>query len=136
MGLFRRIGRAFRSVTRAVGGLGGIVGKLTKGPLGGLLKPFSGVLGKIMNKFPFGNILSKVTGFLGKLGPLASLAGGPLGMIGGLLGGAGSLGKIADIAKNVLGAFGGSGNMPLPGLNNLTEMFAQRQAQLMSNILR
>jgi hypothetical protein len=131
------IGRVFRGVTRALsGGLGGIVEKLTKGPLGGLMKPLQGILGKVLEKTGLGKVLGKAMDWLGKLGPLASLAGGPLGMIGGLLGKMGGLSKIADFAKNLLGKLGGAQALPLPGLNNLTEMFAQRHAQLLQSILK
>jgi hypothetical protein len=141
--IFRSIGRVFRSVTGGLGGaLKGVAGNLLKGGLGGILKGgLGGILGKVMNKLPFGNILSKVTSFLGKAGPLASLAKGPLGMIGGLLGNlagqGGGLGKIAQFAQSLLGRLGGAQNLPLPGLNNLTELFAKGQAQnLLGSLLR
>ena len=130
MGFFRSIGRVFRSVTNVAKSIGG---GLLSGGLGGLMKPFSGLLGGLMQKLPIGNILSKVTGFLGKLGPLASMAGGPMGMIGSLLGQlgqkGGTLGKIAEFAQGLLGKLGGAQNLPLAGLNNLTEMFAKSHAQ-------
>jgi hypothetical protein len=140
MGFFRSIGRAFRSVTNVVKNVGGGLLKtglsaMTGG--GGI----GGLIGKIAEKLPLGNILGKVTGFLGKLGPLASMAGGPLGMIGGVLGmlggKGGGLGKIAEFAQGLLGKLGGAQNLPLPGLNNLTEMFAKSQAQnLLGSFLR
>jgi len=141
--IFRSIGRAFRGIARGIGGaVKGIAGNLLGGGLGGILKGgLGGILGKVFNKLPIGNILSKVTGFLGKAGPLASLAKGPLGLIGGLLGNlagkGGGLGKIAQFAQNLLGKLGGAQNLPLPGLNNLTELFAKSHAQqLLSQFMR
>ena len=138
MGIFSSISRAFRSVTNVVKDIGG---KLLSGGLSSLTGGFDGIFGKLMEKLPIGNIISKVTGFLGKLGPLGSMSGGPLGMIGGLLGHlgqkGGTLGKIAEFAQGLLGKLGGAQNLPLPGLNNLTEMFAKAHAQnLLNNFIR
>ena len=73
MGLFRRIGRAFRRVTRRVGGFVKKGLSLVTKPLAKVIKPFTGIIGKVLNKLPFGNV---ITGLLGKFmgSPLAFLA--------------------------------------------------------------
>jgi hypothetical protein len=128
-----RIGRIFRGIKSAIGG--GLKG-LMKGGLGSLLGKVTGggLIGGLVSKFG-GKFLQKAMGFLGKLGPLAMMAGGPLGMVAGLLSKTGALGGIANLAKNLLGKLGGAGAVPAPGLGNLTEMFAQRQAQLLQSLI-
>lgn len=142
MGFLRSIGRiassAFRSISSG-GGLGGLLktglSALTGGGggLGGLL---GGLLEKGVSK-----LTGKLNGFLGKLGPFASMAQGALGMIGGLLGQMGQkggmLGKIAEFAQGLIGKLGGAANIPAPGLNNLTELFAKGHAQsLLQSFMR
>ncbi|MDP2340302.1 MAG: hypothetical protein Q8O67_05045 [Deltaproteobacteria bacterium] len=117
------------------GGLGGIGDMIRKG-IGGLVEKFMPKLDKLLNDSPFSKIANKVLGFLGKIGPQMAQAGGPLGMLGGLLSKIGSMGSLADIAKNLLGKLGGAGALTPPGISNLTEMFAQRQAQLLGGILK
>ena len=57
MGLFRRIGRAFRRVTRRVGGFVKNGLKLVTKPLANIIKPFTGIIGNVLNKLPFGNVI-------------------------------------------------------------------------------
>ena len=84
MGLFRRIGRAFRRVTRRVGGFIKNGLNLVTKPLAKVIKPFTGIIGKVLNKLPFGNV---ITGLLSKFmgSPLAFLAGPLLGPLGAIL---------------------------------------------------
>ncbi len=122
-------------ITKAIGGggLGGL-GDMFKKGLGGLIKPFADKISGFLNKSPFANIVNKFIGFAAKIGPKMAEGGGPLGMLGGLLSKVGGLGSLANIAQTLLGKLGGSSALSQLGLGNLTEMFAQRQAQMMQNI--
>lgn len=142
--IFSSIGRAISGVARSFtsgGGLGGLLktglSALTGGGLGGKI---GDMLGGLAEK-GISKLMGKVSGFMGQLGPLASLAQGPLSMLGGMLGQLGQkgglLGRLASFASDLIGKMGGAQNLPAPGLNNLTEMFAKTHAQnLLGNILR
>ncbi len=123
-----RIGRIFRRVFRAATGL---VGGFFKKTLGTVLAPFKWALDKL-GKIPFvGTVLGKVLPFLAKLGPLAFLAGGPIGLALGLLSKAGSLMSIANMVGGFVKSGGGLQNMLPQGLNNIAEGTAYRHAQLL-----
>lgn len=122
-----RIGRVFRRAFRAVTGFASGVLKSTG--LGKILGPFTGIFGKILNKLPFANLLKPVLGFLGNLGPLAFLAGGPFGMIAGLLSKASTLASVASFAKNLMGGMGGPQNVDPRGLMNFAEVAAKNHAR-------
>jgi hypothetical protein len=128
MGFVRSIGRAFRSITRGIGGaIGGFVSKA----LGGVLGPFKGVLDKL-GKLPFvGKILGKVMPFLSKLGPLAFLAGGPIGMALGVMSKIGTVSSLANMVGGLVKGGGGLQNMLPQGLGNIAEGAAWRHAQLL-----
>ena len=126
MGLFRRIGRAFRRVVRRVGGFVKNGLSLVTKPLSNIIKPFTGVIGKVLNALPFGKA---ITGFLSKFmgSPLAFLAGPLLGPLGGILAQAGSVGQLANFAQMASGTNAFQNPM---GRMNVANMVAQRHAQL------
>jgi len=126
MGLFRRIGRAFRRVVRRVGGFVKKGLSVVTKPLAKIIKPFTGIIGKVLDKLPFGNVIK---GFLGKFmnSPLAFLAGPLLGPIGAILMGATNAGQLAGAANQAAGT-GGFQNPQ--GRLNLLQMVAHRQGQM------
>lgn len=122
------IGRLFR---RVLGGAAGLVGGFIKKTLGAVLKPFQKVL-DVLGKVPFlGKVLSKVLPILSKLGPLAFLAGGPIGLALGLLCKASTLASVANMVSGFVKCGGGRQNMLPQGLNNVAEGAAFRHAQLL-----
>jgi len=128
MGLFRRIGRAFRRVTRRVGGFVKNGLSLVTKPLAKVIKPFTGVIGKVLNKLPFGNVIKGfLTKFMGS--PLAFLAGPLLGPLGAILGATTGVGQLAQVATAASGtqAFGN----PM-GRMNVLNMIAQRHGQILN----
>jgi len=112
-------------VRRIGGGIGKVFKTVTK-PLSGILKPFKGILGGILNKLPFGNVIK---GFLGKFlkGPLSMLAAPFLGPLAGILGGAGGLGSLLGAGQMLAG--GGGLDHP-QAQHNATELFAQNAARI------
>lgn len=129
MGLFRRVGRAFRRVGRVFRRVGGFakkaLGVITK-PLSAITKPFQKIIGKVLDKLPFGNVIK---GFIGKFlqNPLSLLAGPILGPLGGLIGGAGNFGNLLNMGGMLQGtpAFGN-----VQGRNNAMQMFAAQSAKM------
>jgi len=129
MGLFRRIGRAFRrvgGVFRRVAGFAKKALDFVKKPLSAITKPFQKLIGKVLDKLPFGQVLK---GFVNKFlqNPLSLLAGPVLGPLGGLIGGAGNVGNLLNVG-NALSATPAFANPQ--GLNNVMQMFAASQAQM------
>ena len=126
MGLFRRIGRAFRRVVRRVGGFVKNGLSLVTKPLSKIIKPFAGVIGKVLNALPFGKA---ITGFLTQFmgSPLAFLAGPLLGPLGGILASAGNVGQLASFTQLAAGTRAFENPM---GRMNVANMVAQRHAQL------
>ncbi len=123
-----RIGRLFRRVFR---GITGLAGGLFKKALGSVLGPFKGVLDKL-GKLPFvGKILGKVLPLLSKLGPLAFLAGGPLGIALGVMSKIGTVASLANMVGGLVKSGGGLSNMLPQGLSNVAESAAWRHAQLL-----
>lgn len=129
-------------LSKIVGG----VGKALTGGLGDMLKSglsslmggsgIGQILGGLLGgQNPLSGIMNAVTGFLGKIGGMASQAGGPLAMLGGLLQNIPGLGQLSQLAQGLMSRLGGSAAVPEAGIGNLTEMFAQRQAQLLTGIL-
>ena len=132
MGLMRRVGRAFRRVGRVFRRVGGFakkaLGTITK-PLSKLTKPFQKIIGKVLDKLPFG--LGKIAkGFLGQFlnNPLGLLAGPILGPLGGLLGKAGNLGQIFNMGNMLQGTAAFANPM---GRHNFAQMSAFNAARLM-----
>ena len=122
------IGRIFRRVLRGVTGL---VGGFVKKALGSVLGPFKQVLDKL-GKLPFiGKVLGKVLPFLAKLGPLAFLAGGPIGIALGVLSKVGTVASLANVVGGFVKGGGGLQNMLPQGLGNIAEGAAWRHAQLL-----
>ncbi|MBI1946537.1 MAG: hypothetical protein HYS27_12620 [Deltaproteobacteria bacterium] len=122
------IRRLFRRVVRGVtGAFGGFLSKT----LGAVLSPFKKALERL-GKIPFlGKIIGAVVPFLAKLGPLAFLAGGPVGLALGLLAKASTVMSLANMASNFVKGGGGLQNMLPQGLNNIAEGTAWRHAQLL-----
>ena len=122
------IGRLFRRVFRGITGLaGGFIQKA----LGSVLGPFKGVLDKL-GKLPFvGKILGKVLPLLSKLGPLAFLAGGPIGLALGVMSKIGTVASLANMVGGLVKSGGGLQNMLPQGLSNVAEGAAWRHAQLL-----
>ena len=113
--MFRRVGSFAKKA----------LGTITK-PIGKLLKPFTKVLGGILNKLPFGNVIK---GFIGKFlqNPLSLLAGPVLGPLAGIIGGAAGIGGLLKLG----GLLGGSPAFQNPmGRNNAMHMMAHRHAQI------
>ncbi len=122
------IGRIFRRIAR---GIGGLVGGFVKKALGSVLGPFKQVLDKL-GKLPFiGKVLGKVLPFLAKLGPLAFLAGGPIGIALGVLSKVGTVASLANMVGSFVKGGGGLQNMLPQGLGNIAEGAAWRHAQLL-----
>lgn len=123
-GITRFVRRVFRSVT---GAFGGLISKT----FGAVLKPFQKVLEKL-GQVPFlGKILGKVLPILSKLGPLAFLAGGPVGLALGLLSKASTIMAVANMVSGFVKSGGGLQNMLPQGLSNIAEGAAWKQAQLL-----
>lgn len=122
------IGRIFRRIAR---GIGGLAGGFIKRALGSVLGPFKKVLDKLGKLGFIGKIFGKVLPFLSKLGPLAFLAGGPLGLALGLLSKVGTFAGLANMVGGMVKGGGGLHNMLPQGLNNVAEGAAWRHAQLL-----
>lgn len=128
MGFFDGIGKVLSKVTSFANKALSFI----KAPLAAITKPLTDVVGKVLDKLPFG---------LGKLAKpfvetfmtqgLAWLAGGPLGGFMSLLG------KIAPTAEKIVGILntadqainGGLRNMQQPALENAQNAIAYTQAQ-------
>lgn len=128
MGLGRRIGRAFRRVTRVVRRVTNFakdaIGVVTK-PLSTLANKALEFVGPVLDKLPFGNVIKQFAGqFLSN--PLSLLAMGPLGGIGALAqmaGGSAGLSQLVNV-------FAGSAGMQNPlGAQNLLNIVAQQHAR-------
>jgi hypothetical protein len=128
MGFFDGIGKVLSSVTKFANKALSII----KAPMDFITKPLSNVVGKVLDKLPFG--LGKVVKpfvdtFLNQ--GLAWLAGGPLGGFMSLLN------KIAPTAEKIVDVLnladravnGGLKNMEAPALENARNAFAYTQAQ-------
>ncbi len=128
MGLGRRIGRAFRRVTRVVRRVTNFakdaIGVVTK-PLSSLANKALGVVGQVLDKLPFGNVIkSFAQQFLNN--PFALMALGPLGGVGALAQLAGGSGGLAQLVN----AFAGTAAMQQPlGAQNLFNIVAQQHAR-------
>ena len=129
------VGRVFRSVTRAVGRVAGFVTKgldFLQKPLSVLTKPLSGMLGKVLDKLPFGIgklVKPLVDKFLNNA--LSFLAPGGVGLLGALTKAVPSLSKLTDIAKTVGDVAGGISKLTNPqAQSNITEIFAFAQSKL------
>lgn len=125
MGLFRSIGRVFRSVTNIVSKVTNFVTKISN-----LLGPFTKILDKL-GKLPFiGPLVSKVMPFLSKLGPLAFLAGGPLGVALGVLSKVTTAKTLLDTVGGFIRGGGGLDKFPAQAVSNLAQASAWQQARL------
>jgi hypothetical protein len=122
--------KLFDGGVKALTGGEGIGGLIKKG-IGGLVEKFAPKIGELLTKSPLANIVNKVIGFAGQVGPKMAESGGFLGMLGGLLQKVGGLGSLADIAQKLISKIGGPETLSKFGLGNLTDIFAQRQAQMM-----
>lgn len=125
MGLVRRI---VRSVTRAVGGaIKGAVGFVSKA-IGTVTQFAQGVVGNILDKLPFGNLLKGFAQrFLGS--PFGLLAASTLGGFGAMLGLAGSFGALRDAAR--VGCGCQAYEHPC-ARQNMAAMMAYNQARIMA----
>src|SRR5512146_655369 len=130
------LGRVFRGVTSFIGRAASIVQKgldFIQKPLNELIsKPLSGLLGKVLDKLPFGIgkfVKPLVDKFLNNA--LSFLAPGGIGLLGALTNAVPSLSKLNDIAKTVGDVVGGINKLDLPqAQSNVTEIFASAQAAL------
>lgn len=135
MGLFSRIGGFFRRAVDFVGRAASVVQKgldFLQKPMDLLTKPLSGLVGKVLDKLPFG-IGNFIKPFAEKFiqNGLGLLAPGGLGILGALTQAVPSLGKLNDLVGTVSNVVGGIQNITSPeGRANLVEMVAQRHAQL------
>jgi hypothetical protein len=134
MRLFDKIGEAISGGIKSLTNGEGFAGLLKTG-MRALLDKFSPKIGELLTNSPFANIANKIIGFAAEHGPKLAESGGFLGMIGGLLNKVGSLGSLADVAQNLLGKIGGAETLSKFGLENLMNIFAQRQAQMMAPTL-
>ena len=114
---------------------GGGIGDMIKKGISSLASKFMPKLDSLLKDSPFSKIANKVIEWAGKIGPQMAQGGGPLGMLGGLLSKVGSMGSLANIAQTLLGKLGGAAGVSPSGIGNLTEMFAQRQAQMLGSLL-
>lgn len=130
MSFFGNIGKAISGGIKSLTGGAGI-GDLIKKGIGSLVDKFAPKIGQLLNNSPLANIVNKVIGFAAENGPKMAESGGFLGMLGGLLNKVGGLGSLANIAQSLLGKLGGPEALSKFGLENLTNIFAQRQAQMM-----
>jgi len=130
------LGRVFRGVTSFVSRAAGFIQKgldFIQKPLNELIsKPLSGLLGKVLDKLPFGIgkfVKPLVDKFLNNA--LSFLAPGGIGILGALTKAVPSLSKLNDIAKTVGDVVGGINKLNLPqAQSNVTELFASAQAVL------
>ena len=134
MGFLKKIGDSIKSGFKSITGGEGIGGLIKKG-VGSLVEKFAPKIGELLTKSPLANIVNKVIDFAGKVGPKMAESGGLLGMLGGVLQKVGGMGSLADIAQNLLKKIGGPDVLSKFGLQNLTDIFAQRQAQIMGAAL-
>ncbi|MBM4280387.1 MAG: hypothetical protein FJ137_06370 [Deltaproteobacteria bacterium] len=134
MSFFGKIGQAISGGIKSLTGGEGIGGLLKKG-IGALVDKFAPKIADLLTNSPFANIANKVIGFAAEHGPKMAESGGFLGMVGGLLNKVGSLGSLANIAQTLLGKLGGPEALSKFGLENLANIFAQRQAQMMGPAL-
>jgi hypothetical protein len=134
MGFFSGIGKAISNGVKSLTGGAGI-GDLIKKGIGSLVEKFAPKIGDLLSKSPLANVVNKVIDFAAKNGPKMAESGGFLGMLGGLLNKVGGLGSLANIAQTLLQKLGGADMLSKFGLGNLTDIFAQRQAQMMAGNL-
>ena len=134
MGLFGRIGGFFRRAVDFVGRAASVVQKgldFIQKPLNVLTKPLSGMVGKVLDKLPFGlgNVLKPLADkFLNNA--LSFLAPGGMGLLGALTKAVPSLSKLNDIAKTVGDVVGGIQKFTNPEARaNIVETFAKSQAE-------
>ena len=131
MDFFSKIRDTLSNGIRSLTGGEGLGGLLKKG-IGALVEQFAPKLTELLTSSPLANIVNKVIGFAAEHGPKMAESGGFLGMLGGLLNKVGGLGSLAEIAQKLLTKIGGPDALSKFGLENLTEIFAQRQARMMS----
>jgi hypothetical protein len=130
MSFFGNIGKAISGGIKSMTGGAGIGGLIAKG-LGALVDKFAPKIGELLQNSPLANIVNKVIGFAAEKGPKVAESGGFLGMLGGLANKVGGLGSLANIAQSLLNKLGGPQALSKFGLENLTNIFAQRQAKMM-----
>lgn len=138
MGFLGGVGRFF---SRAVGFVGRAASFVQKGldfiqkPISELIsKPLSGLMGKVLDKLPFGIgkfVKPLVDKFLNNA--LSFLAPGGMGILGALTKAIPSLSKLNDMVKTVGDVVGGINKLNLPqAQSNITELVAFRQSQLIN----
>lgn len=136
MGLFSRIGGFFRRAVDVVGRAASFVQKgldFIQKPFNELIsKPLSGLVGKVLDKLPFG-IGNFVKPFVDKFlnNALSFLAPGGLGILGALTKAIPSLSGLSNMVGTISNVVGGIQNITQPQARaNLAEIVAQRHAQL------
>ena len=125
------VGKAADVAGKVAGGLGKITDFLKK-PLSEITKPLSGLVGKALDKLPFG-IGKFIKPFADKFmqNGLSALAQGPLAGLGKLASKMPDFGKLADLAKTVSDVAGKVQQDVSPeGKLNFQNIFAQAQAAL------
>ncbi|MBI4815365.1 MAG: hypothetical protein HY791_03865 [Deltaproteobacteria bacterium] len=124
-----RIGRGIRRGLRRLRGLArkgmGLIGKASK-LMSKLTQPLQKALGPIIDKLPLPDFAKSIAkNVLGN--PLSLVGGGPLGLVGGVVGATGSTGSLLNVAQTFAGSAAG-GNPQ--GLGNLAEIVAHQRAQI------
>lgn len=131
MGLFSGIGKVFSKVTSFVNKVADFVKK----PLDFVMKPLQGLVGKVLDKLPFG-LGNLIKPFADKFlsSALGFLAGGPLGGLFSMISKASNvIGTVQDVLNGVNGVLnGGTQNLPAPAQENLQEGTAWSIAQGLS----
>lgn len=131
MDFLRRNQRVFSSDTRAVSSVSGSFNRVG---LGKVLAPFTQILDKVGKLPRIGPLFSMATPFLSKLGPLAFVAGGPLGVALGVISKVGTAKTLLDIVGGFIRGGGGPDKFPAQARNNIAHGSAWQQAKMLRRI--
>lgn len=127
------VGQAAQTVSKVAGTVSNIAGNvqnLLKAPLSQLAQPIKDMVGKALDKLPFG-IGNMIKPFADKFMDkgLSSLQGSTLGGLGVFAKALPTIGKIADLASKIADVSNRVGQeFPAAGQSNLANIFAHAQA--------
>jgi hypothetical protein len=126
MSFLSGIGNFFNKVTSVVD----TVTKVLSTPLDSLMKPVDSLVNSLVEKLPFGNVLSPFVDRFLNMG-VSWLAGGPLGGVASMLSTAATTAqKVDSVLHTVDGVLnGGVAGLQQPALENAQNLFSFSQAQ-------